>query len=87
VLGVAALLWLWFSMFRLALKTDPGERTILISAHASFFLLNMATMPHWQIEGNIFYGLLCGYTIAKERLYFRATRSTPATPSQVSAFV
>ena len=29
----------------------------------SFFLLNMATMPHWMIEGNILYGVICGYTL------------------------
>jgi O-antigen ligase len=71
VIGVAALLWLWLSMFRLARQTGPFERPLLTAGHVSFFLLNMATMPHWQIEGNIFYGLLCGYTIAKQRLYRR----------------
>ena len=24
-------------------------------------------LAHWQVEGNILYGLLCGYTIAKAR--------------------
>lgn len=65
--GVIAILMLWFRMFRLAIDADEASRGLLIAAHASFFLLNMATMPHWQIEGNIFYGLLCGYTIAKAR--------------------
>jgi hypothetical protein len=23
----------------------------------------MATMPMWMIEGNILYGLICGYTL------------------------
>lgn len=72
VLGVAALLWLWISMFLLALKASPTVRPTLIAGHASFFLLNMATMPHWQLEGNIFYGLLCGYTIAKSRVAVRS---------------
>lgn len=67
-LGVAALLFLWLMMARLALTVARPDRQILIAGHASFFLLNMATMPHWQIEGNIFYGLLCGYTIAKAKL-------------------
>jgi len=71
VIGVATLFWLWLSMFHLARQTGPFERPLLIAGHVSFFLLNMATMPHWQIEGNIFYGLLCGYTIAKQRLYRR----------------
>jgi hypothetical protein len=23
----------------------------------------MATMPHWMLEGDILYGVLCGYTL------------------------
>lgn len=30
--------------------------------HIGFIMLNMATMPFWQVEGLILYGLLCGYT-------------------------
>lgn len=65
--GAIAILLLWFTMFRQALLTDGRSRWLLIAGHASFFLLNMATMPHWQIEGNIFYGVLCGYTLARAR--------------------
>jgi hypothetical protein len=36
---------------------------MLIAAHLSFFFLNMATMPLWQIEGLILYGLLWGFTM------------------------
>jgi hypothetical protein len=68
LVGVAAILLLWGTMFRLALLAEPPTRGLLIAAHASFFVLNMATMPHWQIEGNILYGVLCGYTLAKARL-------------------
>ena len=71
VLGVAALLWLWFSMAWLAFRAERHERPILIAGHFSFLLLNMTTMPHWQLEGNIFYGILCGYTIAKARVRVR----------------
>ncbi len=39
-----------------------GPKGKLLAAHASFLLLNMATMPHWTIEGNILYGIICGYT-------------------------
>lgn len=67
VAGVAAILLLWGSMFRLALLADRRSRALLIGAHLSFFLLNMATMAHWQVEGNMLYGLISGYTIAKAR--------------------
>ena len=65
ILGVCAILFLWGWMLRLAFRARGAHRGKLISAHLSFFILNMATMPHWQIEGNILYGILCGYTIAK----------------------
>lgn len=68
IIGVVALLWLWASMLKFAVQAEPRYRTVLIAGHLAFFLLNMATMPHWQIEGNIFYGILCGFTIAKARV-------------------
>lgn len=68
IAGSLAILLLWAVMLRLALRAQPPDRGVLIAAHASFFILNMGTMPHWQVEGNIFYGLLCGYTIAKARV-------------------
>jgi hypothetical protein len=67
-LGVIVIIYFWGSMFYYALKVRSEQRTIILAAHASFFLLNMATMPLWQIEGNIFYGLLCGYTLYHVRL-------------------
>jgi hypothetical protein len=67
VAGVAAILLLWASMFRLALLADRRSRGLLVGAHLSFLVLNLATMAHWQVEGNMLYGLLCGYTIAKAR--------------------
>jgi len=41
-----------------------------MAAHFSFFILNMATMPMWMIEGMIFYALIVGLSVhyAKERL-------------------
>ena len=63
VLGVIAFVMLWTTMFYTALFTPAGVRGKLIAAHASFLLLNMATMPHWMLEGDILYGVLCGYTL------------------------
>lgn len=65
--GVIVILLLWGSMFRIALTADNRSRTLLLGGHLSFLVLNLATMAHWQVEGNIMYGVLCGYTIAKAR--------------------
>ena len=34
----------------------------LLASHVGFLVVNLATMPLWQIEGVIFYGLLSGYS-------------------------
>ncbi|MBI1686414.1 O-antigen ligase family protein [Caulobacter hibisci] len=62
--GVFATLFLWTWMIVLAARVTDGSRLLLLAAHASFFILNMATMPLWMIEGVIFYGVLCGATVA-----------------------
>lgn len=67
IAGVIAILLLWGNMFRLALKADSRSRILLIGGHLSFLVLNLATMAHWQVEGNMLYGLLSGFTIAKAR--------------------
>lgn len=71
--GVAAILLWWATMLAVALRVPRELRPQVLAAHASFFLLNMATMPHWQIEGNILYGLICGYTLAHARARRRAS--------------
>lgn len=60
--GVAAILLLWAVMAHAAWRAR-GERLKLVAAHISFVLLNMATMPFWQVEGLGLYGFLCGYTM------------------------
>ena len=83
ILGVLAMISVWVSMFVAALRVDR-PRGKLLMAHASFFLLNMATMPHWMLEGNILYGIICGYTFYRLLSPARAPapRVTP-TPLQV----
>ena len=83
ILGVLAMISVWVSMFVAALRVD-GPRGKLLMAHASFFLLNMATMPHWMLEGNILYGIICGYTFYRllSPVKAPAPRVTP-TPLQV----
>ena len=63
VVGVIVLLWVWFSMLASALRVRHKQAGVLVGAHLSFIVLNMATMPMWMIEGNILYGLICGYTL------------------------
>ncbi|HWA47607.1 MAG TPA: hypothetical protein VG742_04995 [Dongiaceae bacterium] len=63
VIGVVAISLLWVWMLVAALRLKDGPKGKLVAAHLSFFLLNMATMPHWMIEGNILYGIICGYTL------------------------
>lgn len=62
LLGVLAMCYLWGAMFIGTLRIKKGPRGKLIAAHLGFFLLNMATMPHWMLEGDILYGVICGYT-------------------------
>lgn len=75
VLGVAALISLWLTMLYLAFRSPADVRSTLVASHLGFLIWNMATLPHWQIEGSIFYGILCGFTVAKARVA-RATKQT-----------
>lgn len=61
--GLVAVVLLWLGMLLQALQAPADKRLKLVAAHASFFLVNMATMPHWMVEGLIFYAILCGYTL------------------------
>lgn len=75
-LGVAAMLLLWLWMFTIALTTSGPTRITLVLAHLGFIVLNMATMPMWMIEGLLFYGLLCGFTV-----YARLNRRAGEKPA------
>ena len=77
--GVAAMIALWTVMVAAA-ASARGERFKLLAAHFAFFLLNMATMPFWQVEGLALYGLHCGYTIhaARAAARLRMPRSADA---------
>ena len=68
VLGVIAYLIVWLTMLFTAIAARGPGRAELIMAHISFFVVNMATMPMWMIEGMIYYGLLCGFTLGAFRL-------------------
>lgn len=63
LIGVASILFLWFSMLGAAMRVRHPHRGLVIGAHLSFLMLNMSTMPMWMIEGNLLYGVICGYTL------------------------
>jgi hypothetical protein len=62
LLGVVAFLWILISNFFMALHASRDDAPILISCHVGFFVLNLATMPFWTLEGAILYALLLGQT-------------------------
>lgn len=72
--GLVVMLFLWISMLILAMRVHGPQRVRIIGAHVSFILIGMATMPMWQIEGLLLYGLLCGYTA-----YLAGSRATAET--------
>jgi len=61
-LGVLSMILLWTTMLMAAIRVRHGPRVSLVAAHLGFIILNMATMPHFMIEGDILYGIICGYT-------------------------
>lgn len=68
MLGAVLVLLIWASMLARAISVrDPWLRGQLVFAHLGFIVLNFATMPFWQIEGLILYGLLCGATLYATR--------------------
>jgi hypothetical protein len=63
--GAVLVVCVWIGMLaRARTIPDPWLRGQMMFAHVGFIILNFATMPLWQLEGLILYGLLCGYTIA-----------------------
>src|SRR3546814_20281562 len=63
-----AMLLLWITMAVQALKARRHERLTPAAGHLSFLILNLATMPFWQVEGLALYALLCGTTLFTERV-------------------
>lgn len=85
LVGVAGVLFLWLSMLAAAFRVRHPHRPLLIGAHFMFLTLNMSTMPMWMIEGNLLYGLICGYTLHLLTLQARAPRQAPTqTPPKAA---
>jgi hypothetical protein len=72
IVGVVILIWVWLSMLAAALRVRHPHAGVVVGAHLSFLVLNMSTMPMWMVEGNILYGIICGYT-----LYLLSLQTTP----------
>lgn len=62
LVGICVFLWILISNFFMALRANSDDMPILISCHIGFFVLNLATMPFWTLEGAILYALLLGQT-------------------------
>ncbi|PZR92014.1 MAG: hypothetical protein DI537_14405 [Stutzerimonas stutzeri] len=77
-LGVLALLGVWTTFLVGTLSVaDPVMKARLLCAQGCFFLFNLSTMPHWLIEGIIFFGLLQGtvlYQLSTQRRSARRGR-------------
>ena len=65
--GVFVMLLFWATMAVTALRARSNDLPMLIAAHLSFLILNMGTMPFWQLEGLALYAVLCGYTLFSAR--------------------
>ncbi len=63
IVGLFLLLLFWATMLRLALKTPGWPGLTLVFAHLAFIFMNLATMALWQIEGVIFYAIICGFSL------------------------
>lgn len=64
--GVLLLLIFWITMIKLAMRAPTEDRATLVFAHLSFLFMNLATMALWQIEGVIFYAIICGFSLFKK---------------------
>lgn len=64
--GVFLLLVFWITMIKLAFRAPVEDRASLLFAHLSFLFMNLATMALWQIEGVIFYAIICGFSLFRK---------------------
>jgi hypothetical protein len=78
--GAATVVVIWTVFLLRAFGAQSPARGALLSAHGGFLILNIATMPHWLIEGDILYALICGYTLFATRQPHMAPSHAPAPP-------
>lgn len=61
VIGLTTFLALLSRTTSLAMRLKGAPRAVGLAAISSFILINMATMPLWQIEGNLLFALIMAY--------------------------
>lgn len=76
--GLIVLIWILLSNAVIAAQVRGEGKLVLLACHFGFFVLNLATMPLWTIEGDILYAILLAYTWYQLSLQ-------PATRSSSSA--
>ena len=67
LIGLFVYAWLLAALALPAFRAEAGEKSRLLTVHAGFLILNMATMPLWNIEGVMMYALFVGYTLSSAR--------------------
>jgi hypothetical protein len=82
--GLWAILYLFWRNLRVALAISGPMRPICVSAIIGFFVLNLATMPFWLIEGNVLLAIILAHTWHAARVTAAARRVVLARPVQVS---
>lgn len=81
IAGVVALLTVWGTFIAATFRIEaPLTRNKALLAQLGFILFNLATMPHWNIEGNILFAVLQG-----TMLYYLAPIRRPAGMSTLRA--
>lgn len=73
ILGFTSLIFLFGSMVLASLSATSTEKIRLVSLNLSFLILNMATMPLFQVEGLVALGIVWGWTSS---YVFLRTRNT-----------
>jgi O-antigen ligase len=63
IFGLLSMVLLFASSFKRAMNSPRSSRYVIVGAHFGFFVLNLATMPLWMIEGNILLALVLAYTL------------------------
>jgi hypothetical protein len=81
--GLAAFVWLLLVNMLRAIYTGSAK-IILVSCHVGFFVLNLATMPIWAIEGDILYAFLLAQTWYMQALASRKSQLSKARIASTS---
>lgn len=74
VLGLSAYLFFFGYFAVMAWNTPHPRRWAVLSAHLSFFILAMGTMPTYTIEGIMLYSVIVGFTMYNRLAYRQRTR-------------